>query len=86
MHAIELVEVAALVALQGPLLVDGGPEIHSSHLEQYWISAKCRSEHWHRTLKQARENVDSAPATADRLVVLRATLDEIFLSEMLTRD
>lgn len=85
MHAIELVEVAGLVALQGPLLVDGGPIIHPSHLEQYWISSKCRSENWHRTLKLARENLDEAPGPADRWVELRATLDEIFLSEMLTR-
>jgi len=85
MHAIELVEVAGLVALQGPLLVDGGPVIHPSHLEQYWISAKCRSENWHRTLKLARENRDDTRPPTDRMVELRATLDEIFLSEMLTR-
>jgi hypothetical protein len=84
MHALELVEVAGLVGLQGPLLVDGGPVIHPTHLEQFWISAKCRSENWHRALKRFA-STSAVPLPPNRAAELRATLEEIFLSEMLTR-
>jgi len=85
MHARELVEVAGLVALQGPLLIDGGPLATPSHLDQYWVSARCRCESWHRVLKLARNGQSVASMAPQRLAELQATLDEIFLSEILVR-
>ena len=51
MHARELVEVAGLVALHGPLLIRGGRSPATQPLEQYWTTSKFRCENWTRTLK-----------------------------------
>jgi len=86
MHARDLVEVAGLVALNGPQLVASDHTISSAHLEQYWSASKCRFESWSRTLK-AHATGATRPShdDSDAWIVLRATLDEIFTSELLTR-
>jgi hypothetical protein len=84
MHVREMVEVAGLVALHGPLLVKGPAAPSSTHLEQYWSASRCRFESWSRALK-AHAAADDAHEESDPWVDIRATLDEIFTSEMLTR-
>jgi hypothetical protein len=51
MHARELVEVAGLVALNGPLFVAAEPAGGSAYLDQYWATSRCRLESWHRAMR-----------------------------------
>lgn len=81
-----MVEVAGLVALNGPLIVRGAASLSQAHLEQYWATSKCRFESWNRALRSsARHVVERSPAGFDNVVELRAVLDEIFVGEILTR-
>jgi hypothetical protein len=84
MHPRELVEIAGLIAWNGPLFIASAPSPSSAQLEQYWSASRFRSENWSRTLK-AHSALDDSPEAFDKWVDLRATLDEIFVSEVLTR-
>ncbi len=54
--------------------------------EQYWATSKCRFESWHRALKRYADRVaNPSHLEPDHWLDLRATLDEIFVSEILTR-
>lgn len=86
MHVRELVEVAGLLALNGPAMTAAAPSGATSFLEQYWASSKARFDNWSRVLKNAGAVADgNAAMDSTSLVDLRATLDEIFAGEMLTR-
>lgn len=86
MHVRDLVEVAGVVALNGPLIVRRAQNLSQTHLEQYWATSKCRFENWHRSLKSFAPVVgERSRQDFDNRMELRATLDEIFVSEMLTR-
>jgi hypothetical protein len=84
MHARELVEVAGLIALNGPLFVATAPSPSSAFLEQYWSASRCRFDNWNRVLKDPPA-VEHSRDGFDKWVEIRAALDEIFVSEMLTR-
>ena len=85
MHARDLIELAALVAVHGPRLV-GGQRLPEWCLEQYWTASRCRHERWMRTLKACAAPVGSSPRAAhDHWQSLRPTLEEIFTGDLLTR-
>lgn len=55
-------------------------------LEQYWSTSKCRAESWSRMLKAYATLADgTSREDFDTWIQIRAALDEIFTSEMLTR-
>jgi hypothetical protein len=86
MHARELVDVAGLVAQNGPLLICGQHQPSTAPLEQYWTTSKFRFENWMRVLKTfATLSRDPESASFESWVEVRATLDEIFAGEILTR-
>ena len=86
MHARDLVDVAGLVALNGPLLVCGARPPASAPLEQYWATSRFRFENWTRLLRDYAEmHEPPSPEDLDRWIEIRAALDEIFVSEILTR-
>lgn len=86
MHIRELVDVAAVVALNAPQLATGGVLPDQEQVQQYWSTSKCRSENWNRALKSYASLVGAAPKDdLDCWIEVRATLDEIFVSEILTR-
>jgi hypothetical protein len=86
MHVRDLVEVAGVVALNGPLIVRRAESLSQTHLEQYWTTSKCRCENWHRALKYFAPAADErSRQDFDNCMELRSTLDEIFVSELLTR-
>ena len=87
MHARELVELAAVVAAQGPVLVRQGGSVPSSSIEQYWVASKCRLDRWGRGLKQL--TAEAAKGGPDwrqsRWPHFRAVLEEVLTGEVLTR-
>ena len=46
MNASELLELAAVVSVEGPVLVEGPGAISASSLEQYWTASQCRFQRW----------------------------------------
>jgi hypothetical protein len=87
MHARELVELSAIVAVHGPVLVGGQRPLSSSAVQQYWTDSKCRQDRWARSIKTF--TADAATSSVqDREVqwpYIRSVLEEILTSEMLTR-
>lgn len=94
MHARELVELAALAANHGPLLIESRIRPPDEAVGQYWSASKCRLDRWGRTLKSLRHATSdetwiepsgkAAPVVAPR-GYLRSVLEEIVTAEILTR-
>jgi hypothetical protein len=85
MHVRELAQFAGLVTLNGPQFVATRPSDNCVRVEQYWATSKCRFEAWARALKLAQSKSDDELNSSDHWMVLRSTLDEIFVSDLLTR-
>ena len=87
MHARELVELAALVAVHAPMLIRSAAAIAQSSVEQYWTASKCRLDRWSRSLKgwthQAAESGAEPPPSGP--TQFRGTVEEILTGEVLTR-
>ena len=86
MHACDLVELAALVAAHGRAFAEGAGRVSSSGLEEYWTASKCRLDRWSRTLKSFTTAVHHSRTDAlAQWPLVRPVIEEILLSEMLTR-
>ncbi len=87
MHARELVELAAILSAQGPVLVRGETQLSSQGVQQYWTASKCRFDRWTRNLKSFAADATHSDATAARVKwpFLRGVLEEILTGEVLTR-
>lgn len=86
MHARELVELAAVVAAHGPVLIRQSQRITASSIEQYWAASKCRLDRWGRALKQlGSQTTPTAPACVGEASAVCSLLEEILAGEVLTR-
>lgn len=82
----QLVETAALVAGQAPVLLKLDVRLSESALEQYWVSAKCRLDRWGRSLKDYSTRMKEPAAPRSLLWnAAQPVLEEILASEALTR-
>ena len=86
MHARELAELAALVAVHSPAIIHGSGRVPHSVSEQYWAASKCRLDRWGRLLRQLTASTDQPlrPATL-AWPRIRPVLEEILATEILTR-
>ena len=86
MHARDLVELAALVAIHSPILVEGSGRVPPGASEEYWAASKCRLDRWTRLLRQLAAAIGEPqlPATLSWPRV-QPVLEEIITSELLTR-
>src|SRR6266568_9438752 len=86
MHARELAELAALVAVHSPVIVHGAGRVPHSVCEQYWVASKCRLDRWGRLLRKLTDAAGQPqlPATLAWPRV-RPVLEEILATELLTR-
>lgn len=87
MHARELVELAAILSAQGPVLVRNSRRLPSGGLQQYWTASKCRLDRWARSLKSFTSDAWHGDPTAVRVQwpFVRSVLEEILTGEVLTR-
>lgn len=87
MHTYELLELAALVSVHGPVLVRNSPPISPKSVERYWIASKSRLDRWGRTLKALSTANDARqPGSPDAVSLsVRGVLEEILTGEVLTR-
>ncbi len=87
MHAHELVELAALVAAHGSVLVRQAGRLSPTSIEEYWTASRCRLDRWNRSLKGFSDDLRSADA--DRRTApwpfIRRVVEEILAGEVLTR-
>lgn len=85
MHARELLELAAVVSAHGCTLVSGDGRVPQASLERYWTASKCRLDRWGRDLKEHTLRAASASGLLRRPLFIRPVLEEILVSEVLTR-
>ncbi|HLA85803.1 MAG TPA: hypothetical protein VJL29_13515 [Thermoguttaceae bacterium] len=88
MNASELLDLAAIVSAQGPVLVEGPGSLSTSGLEQYWTASQCRFDRWSKTFKEFGARADRAGDSSgpeDASPVFLATLEEVLAGEVLTR-
>lgn len=87
MHSIQLVDLAAVLALHGPSLLYQQNLISEEVMQKYWIVSRARFDQWHRRLGQHREfELDNNQrALVDWWRENPGLSDEILLSEPLTR-
>ena len=92
MHARELVELASILSVQGPMLVrhpQAGTQAQLSEhgVQQYWTASKCRLDRWTRSLKSFAADAAQLDATAVRVQwpFIRGVMEEILTGEVLTR-
>lgn len=87
MHARWLVEIATLFVVQSQHFSDVDLHLQTSSCHRYWAVSRQRFERWQNRLTMHREQLGSAGAS--RRVILwreiRPTLEEVFLSDVLTR-
>jgi hypothetical protein len=87
MHASELAQLAALVAHHTPVLIRGTERTEKDALEQYWVASKTRLDQWLWSLRSHQLRLARTPLEngAELWRAVRPVLDEILLSETLTR-
>jgi len=86
MNASELLELAAVVSVEGPVLVEGPGAISASSLEQYWTASQCRFQRWADVFRGLPTDASNpGPDWPDRWPSIRATLEEVLAGEVLTR-
>ncbi|HEY2840750.1 MAG TPA: hypothetical protein VGJ26_16455 [Pirellulales bacterium] len=83
MQARDLVELAALATLHGPLLIGSEAPLPQAGLERYWSASKCRLERWGRAIKAAHEFV--GPHATQQRRQNCALLEEVLTGEVLAR-
>jgi hypothetical protein len=84
MHARDLVELAALAAQHGHLVMSDPAPLPAPCLERYWSGSKCRLDRWGRTLKRLTE-IPVEGHTADELRSSIGVLEEIVTGDVLAR-
>jgi hypothetical protein len=86
MHCRELAELAALVAVHAPVLIEGRGGIPLECNQEYWIASKCRLDRWGRLLRKLQTaTVELQPPATLAWPRVRPVLEEILASELLTR-
>ena len=87
MHARELIELAALAAAHGPVLIRSSGRISESDIRKYWTASKSRLDRWGWTLRNAsgKGGPSRQPAKPSPRTLPRGTLEEIITGEALTR-
>ena len=87
MHTRELIDLAAIVSIHGPVLIRDAVVISDTSIEDYWTASKCRLDRWGRALKSLSVKLADAQPTSGCLISqqLRGVLEEILTGEVLTR-
>ena len=87
MHAHELIELAALIAAHGPVLVRTPGRIPDAGIEEYWTASKSRLDRWGRSLKRLSSEDLSASRRPGSFPQpeFRGVLEEVITGDVLTR-
>lgn len=85
MHASQLIEVGALIALRGTHFIRNQDPDRENRSDSYWTASKCRLDRWARTLKMFTDDLDDTERSHDPWPAIEIVVAEILLSELLTR-
>lgn len=87
MHARELVELAAILSVHGPVVIRNTQTLSETGMQDYWTASKCRLDRWARSLKSFTADAPGLSPTAMRVQWphVRSVLEEILTGEVLTR-
>lgn len=83
MPSIDAVELAALAASFGPVLIDSRRPLPREALHRYWAASRCRANHWCREMKRHAQR--DGGSTRGLWAATRPIIEDILLSEVLTR-
>jgi hypothetical protein len=86
MQAYQLVELGALIAANGSNFVREPARLPDARIGRYWSASRMRFDRWAKTLRKAAQGagtMQDRPSSAWQAI--EATLEEIFMSELLTR-
>ncbi len=86
MHVRRLVELAGILASNGPLLLGRSEPFSADGIEQYWTTSKVRLDRWAWRLKKFSQQADSgSKRQRTQWPDTYAVMEEILVSEILTR-
>ncbi len=85
MHARQHVEFAAWLAIHSPAISRHLKSLQGLEIESYWVHSKSRLERWQSALKLFDADLVASSPTYNPWPALETVIDEIFLSEVLTR-
>ncbi|NLF69896.1 MAG: hypothetical protein GX575_12695 [Candidatus Anammoximicrobium sp.] len=86
MHAYELIELSALIAVNGQSFVRSPSRLPEASVSQYWSVSRARFDRWARTLMTDLDRLRSCCQKAPSACChARPVLEEIFTGELLTR-
>ncbi len=85
MHAIQLAKIANWAAFNANRLIAGPSPLSAADCNEYWSQSKIRQNRWMAALKLFEHDIRSETHAYDPWPALEIVIQEIFLSEMLTR-
>lgn len=84
MHALELVELAAVVAANGEILIRGPNSLSGQQVERYWVASKSRLDRWGMDLKHLSSARHDSSSRFDPSLAF-TLFEEILSGEILVR-
>jgi hypothetical protein len=85
MHAREMAEVAALVAVNAQRVIACPAPVSTRGIEQYWRSAKCRLDRWARAFRSLAMRPEPDARRPAAWHVVAGLCEEVLIAEMLAR-
>ncbi len=85
MHAKQMAEIAAWAAFNSVALIQRSTSLTVETCNDYWTQSKCRQNRWMTALKMFEQDVRNASGNHDPWPAIEIVVQEIFVSEMLTR-
>ncbi len=85
MQIVELVELAALLAVQGRSFLHGLGRLSDSGIRQYWSASRRRLDGWCLAMADGGQADGAKPLSAESWATTRPVLEEVFATDVLTR-
>lgn len=85
MHANQLADLAAWVAVHSSTFIYGEGENTALDVKDYWVKSKCRIARWNSALKMFNHDLNSPERNHNPWPAIRIVVEEIIISEILTR-
>lgn len=89
MHAAELVDLSAILALHGPTLLYRRELIPQVALQEYWTTSRARFDAWHAWINECQRQLEPGAQVLGSESAWEASrfaiVEEVLLSEPLTR-
>lgn len=85
MHATQLADLAAWVAIHSSTFVYGEGENTALNVQDYWAKSKCRIARWNSAVKMFSHDLNDDECNHNPWPAIEIVVEEIIVSEILTR-